>query len=109
MAEPSVKGERDSLTESVIGLAIEVHRALGPGLLESAYHDRQGFTIIGDDAGTVAYCSTGITHAINNFHDRIVVTLDGPEKIGFVWFTHFPATIGLIQHARPSVVLVTHR
>ena len=25
--------ERDPLTEKVIGLAIEVHRALGPGLL----------------------------------------------------------------------------
>jgi GxxExxY protein len=29
--------ENDRLTEKVIGLAIEVHRQLGPGLLESAY------------------------------------------------------------------------
>ena len=29
--------QRDSLSEQVIGLAIQVHRALGPGLLESAY------------------------------------------------------------------------
>jgi GxxExxY protein len=29
----------DSLTEKVIGLAIEVHRQLGPGLLESAYEE----------------------------------------------------------------------
>lgn len=31
------RSQRDPLTEQVIGLAIEVHRALGPGLLESAY------------------------------------------------------------------------
>ena len=29
--------ERDPLTEKIIGCAIEVHRTLGPGLLESAY------------------------------------------------------------------------
>ncbi|MGH6960322.1 MAG: GxxExxY protein [Dongiaceae bacterium] len=30
---------RDPVTDRVIGLAIEVHRQLGPGLLESAYED----------------------------------------------------------------------
>ena len=29
--------ENDSLTEQIIGAAIQVHRELGPGLLESAY------------------------------------------------------------------------
>ena len=29
--------ETDPLTGSIIGAAIDVHRALGPGLLESAY------------------------------------------------------------------------
>jgi GxxExxY protein len=31
--------ENDLLTEKVIGFAIEVHRQLGPGLLESAYEE----------------------------------------------------------------------
>jgi GxxExxY protein len=32
-------GENDALTERTIGAAIEVHRHLGPGLLESAYEE----------------------------------------------------------------------
>ena len=31
------EGERNGVTERIIGAAIEVHRTLGPGLLESAY------------------------------------------------------------------------
>ncbi len=31
--------QNDPLTEAVIGSAIEVHKALGPGLLESAYEE----------------------------------------------------------------------
>ncbi|MCH7930605.1 MAG: GxxExxY protein [Proteobacteria bacterium] len=31
--------QRDPLSNRVIGLAIEVHRGLGPGLLESAYEE----------------------------------------------------------------------
>lgn len=31
------KQRLDALTEAIIGAAIEVHRSLGPGLLESAY------------------------------------------------------------------------
>lgn len=33
------KERLDRLTEKIIGFAIEVHRALGPGLLESAYEE----------------------------------------------------------------------
>jgi GxxExxY protein len=41
MQRRDVAGEnpRDPLSERVIGLAIEVHRHLGPGLLESAYEE----------------------------------------------------------------------
>lgn len=31
--------EMNQLTEKIIGLAIEIHRHLGPGLLESAYQE----------------------------------------------------------------------
>ena len=31
--------ERDTLTDQVIGFAIEIHRHLGPGLLESTYEE----------------------------------------------------------------------
>ncbi|NBV76485.1 MAG: GxxExxY protein, partial [Methylococcaceae bacterium] len=32
-----MNNERDTLSEALIGCAIEVHKALGPGLLESVY------------------------------------------------------------------------
>jgi GxxExxY protein len=35
--ESTERGEKDSLTGAIIGTSIEVHRGLGPGLLESAY------------------------------------------------------------------------
>jgi GxxExxY protein len=34
-----VTTDKDPLTEKVIGIAIGVHRALGPGLLETAYEE----------------------------------------------------------------------
>ena len=34
---PQTKDERDPLTERIIGCAIEVHRGLGPDLLEATY------------------------------------------------------------------------
>jgi hypothetical protein len=37
--------ENDLLTERIIGFAIEVHRYLGPGLLESAYELNQNGTM----------------------------------------------------------------
>jgi len=40
------KDRLDQITESIIGAAIEVHRALGPGLLESAYEACLAFELV---------------------------------------------------------------
>ena len=45
------EGPRDQVTEQVIGLAIEVHRQLGPGLLESAYEACLCFELAGAGLG----------------------------------------------------------
>lgn len=36
----------NAITEKIIGCAIEVHRALGPGLLESAYEECTAYEIL---------------------------------------------------------------
>jgi GxxExxY protein len=41
--------EIDKLTEKIIGCAIEVHRVLGPGLLESTYEAAMCIELV--DAG----------------------------------------------------------
>ena len=38
-SQRDAEAQRDTLTERIIAAAIEVHRALGPGLLESAYEE----------------------------------------------------------------------
>jgi GxxExxY protein len=37
VGQPQVSSSRDGLTAQIIGAAIDVHRCIGPGLLESAY------------------------------------------------------------------------
>lgn len=38
--------DRNQITEKIIGSAIEVHRNLGPGLLESAYEECLVFELV---------------------------------------------------------------
>lgn len=41
-----MKDELDALTEQIIGAAIDVHRELGPGLLESSYEAALAFELV---------------------------------------------------------------
>lgn len=45
----AIVGDHQELSERVIGLAIEVHKELGPGLLESAYESCLAIALV--DAG----------------------------------------------------------
>ena len=61
--------ERDSLTQAVIGKAIEIHRALGPGLLESAYRNclayeltNNGFRVEAEKALPIIYKGLTLEH-----------------------------------------------
>ena len=89
MHEPAV--QPDDLTESVIGAAIAVHRALGPGLLESAYeaclaHElaSRGLAVRTQVPVPVAYrgveleCGFRIDLLVN---DQVIVELKAVEKL----------------------------
>lgn len=81
----------EKVTEQIIGAAIEVHRALGPGLLESAYQACMGFEL---EARGVPFrrevelpvvfkghrlnCGYRLDFVV---HERVVVELKCVEKI----------------------------
>ena len=48
-AEMKEKERLNQITESIIGAAVEVHRILGPGLLESAYEACLAFELVQRD------------------------------------------------------------
>ena len=59
----------NKLTEKIIGAAIEVHRTLGPGLLESAYQEcllfelkSQGLHIVKEKSLPIVYKDVKLDH-----------------------------------------------
>jgi GxxExxY protein len=67
MLFPKEDTSRDPLTEKIIGAAIEVHRALGPGLLESVYEQclcyelgLRGLSVVRQQPAPVKYKDTTI-------------------------------------------------
>jgi GxxExxY protein len=83
--------EKDELTKAIIGAAIEVHRQLGPGLLESVYRTclayelrKRGFNVIEEQSVPVFYdgvqleCGFRADLLINN---QVVVELKAKSAI----------------------------
>ena len=83
--------ERDPLTEQIIGCAIEVHRALGPGLLESAYQQclahefqLQGVSFVMEEPVSVTYkevtldCGYRLDFLVDG---KVIIELKSVEKI----------------------------
>ena len=99
--------ERDPLTKSVIGCAIEVHRSLGPGLLESVYHrcllkelHIRGVRVESEVPVTVEYKGDVITEAyrvdllVNN---KLVVELKAVDKLTAVHKAQFLTYLRLMN------------
>ena len=84
----------NDLTEKIIGCAIEVHRTLGPGLLESAYQEclfyelkSQGVWVEKEISLPVIYKEIKIDHGYRIdllVENRIVIELKTVEKFSDV-------------------------
>jgi hypothetical protein len=76
MDRPSGIYVHDPLTHSIIGCAIEVHRQLGPGLMESTYEE--AFCLELSDAGLSFVRQVGVPihykgHLIGEYRPDLVV------------------------------------
>ncbi|WP_316975651.1 GxxExxY protein [Shumkonia mesophila] len=83
--------ENDPLTEKIIGAAIEVHRHLGPGLLESAYQEclcqelaRGGLTVKRQVVLPIAYKGVQVEPGFRVdmiVEDNVLLELKAVERI----------------------------
>ncbi|HYV97747.1 MAG TPA: GxxExxY protein [Gemmatimonadaceae bacterium] len=83
---------KDAITESVIAAAIEVHRALGPGLLESAYKEclalefvARGILFKREQPLEIVYKSTHVPVAAYRLDfvvdNRVVIEIKAQERL----------------------------
>jgi GxxExxY protein len=83
--------ERDPLTQAVIGAAIEVHREMGPGLLESVYQRcmevelaLRGLTFVPQAHLSVVYKGVSVGDDLKIdlfFPQKLVVELKAVERL----------------------------
>lgn len=80
----------DKITENIIGAAIEIHKALGPGLLESAYQEclfhelkGMGYSVQKEISQPITYKDITLDHGYRIdllVERRIVIELKTVEK-----------------------------
>lgn len=80
----------DKITKNIIGCAIEVHKALGPGLLESAYQEclyyeltAMGYSVLKEVSQPITYKEITLDHGYRIdllVENKIVLELKTIEK-----------------------------
>lgn len=91
-----IPADLESLSYKIIGLAIEVHRQLGPGLLESAYHQclyyeikKAGLKVEKELTLPILYKDIKLDHGYRIdllIEDRLVIELKTVESFTSVHF-----------------------
>jgi GxxExxY protein len=85
-----LSGENDPLTGAVIGCAIQIHKVLGPGFLESIYHqalahelNKAGIEYISEARLKVMYDGIVLGDYVADFvvNKRVVVELKAVDQI----------------------------
>jgi GxxExxY protein len=71
----------DRLTQSIIGLAIEVHRTLGPGLLESSYEACLVYELLGHGIAAQQQSILPINYKGNKIENGYRVDILIPTKL----------------------------
>lgn len=109
----------DKLTERIIGVAIDVHKALGPGLLESAYQNclfykltNQGFEVKEEIPLPIVYKDIKLNHGYRTdllVENKVVIEIKTVEKFTDVHFAqiltylklgHFPKELLINFHTK---------
>ncbi|MCF6140227.1 GxxExxY protein [Flavobacterium sp. K77] len=103
-----ITADLESLSYNIIGLAIEVHRQLGPGLLESAYQQclfyeiiKAGLKVEKEITLPIIYKEIKIDHGYRIdllIEDKLVVELKTVESFNSVHFAQILTYLKLGQY-----------
>ena len=103
----------EELTEGIIGAAIEVHRCLGPGLLESAYHacllhelEQRGFNARSEVLLPVRYKDITVESGYRIdllVNDRVIIELKAVDRLAEI---HTAQTLTYLKLSRIETGLI---